>query len=109
MIRKRSFAVVLMLLMLTAAHTPGAYANGYNDTEVVSHEVAQTGSLGIEETEISKEIQDRLREQYDLPQPTPEQPQMTGDFGISISLKDMESLYTLELARWIMIMLTISF
>lgn len=107
---KRKCTAVIMMLLLSASLASGVHADAYGADQThaasVSADQSTNGPLGLEESETSKEIQQRLMEQYDLDEPAPELPKFTGDFGFSINLSEFVPS---EFVRWMMIMLTLAF
>ncbi|MFD1136347.1 hypothetical protein [Paenibacillus urinalis] len=107
---KRKCTAVIMTLLLSASLASGVHADAYGADQThaasVSADQSTNDPLSLEESETSKEIQQRLMEQYDLDEPAPEPPIFTGDFGFSINLSEFDpSVFV----RWMMIMLTLAF
>lgn len=110
MMTKRKCTALIMTLLLSAAliHGPNTDAYGVDQTgaTTVSADQSTNGLLALEESEMSKEIQERIMDQYDLIPSAPEPPNYSVDFGISFKQEDIDPR---EWVRWIMIMLTLAF
>lgn len=107
---KRKCTAVIMMLLLSTSLASGVHADAYGADQThaasVSADQSTNGPLSLEESEMSKEIQQRLKETYEVDPPAPELPKFTGDFGFSINLSEFDpSVFV----RWMMIMLTLAF
>ncbi|WDH83632.1 hypothetical protein PUW24_12625 [Paenibacillus urinalis] len=107
---KRKCTAVIMTLLLSASLASGVHADAYGADQThaasVSADQSTNGPLSLEESETSKEIQQRLMEQYDLEEPAPEPPNYSVDYGISFNWDEFDPS---EFVRWMMIMLTLAF